>query len=227
MSAETIESVATQAEGNAFYLEEMIVAVAHARRGGEPSGPLPQTVLGMVQARLSELDAEVRRVLRAASVFGEVFWVSGVAALLGDALPSSVIDVLIQREIVVSRAGSRFAGERELSFRHALLREGAYATLTAADQVEGHALAGEWLEKVGETDAMVLARHFEIGGERERAAAFFLRAAKQALRAAEVDAVIERGERALPDLATDEERRECQLLLDHARSSRFVLSGVR
>ncbi len=227
VSAETIESVATQAEGNAFYLEEMIVAVAQARRGGEPSGPLPQTVLGMVQARLSELDAEVRRVLRAASVFGEVFWVSGVAALLGGALPPSVIDVLIQREIVVSRAGSRFAGERELSFRHALLREGAYATLTAADQVEGHALAGEWLEKVGEADAMVLARHFEIGGERARAAAFFLRAAQQALRAAEVDAVIERGERALPDLATDEERRECQLLLDHARSSRFVPSGGR
>lgn len=214
----TLDQVTTLAEGNAFYLEELIVAVAHARRGSEPSGPLPQTVLGMVQARLSELDPEMRRALRAASIFGEVFWVSGVTALLGGTLVPSVIDALIQREIVVSRTGSRFPGERELSFRHGLLREGAYAALTTEDRMQGHALAGEWLEAVGEADAMVLARHFEIGGERARAASHLLRAAKQALMAAETTAALERAQRALVDLSSEEEQEECRALIEHARS---------
>src|SRR5207244_1957039 len=55
--------------GNAFYLEELIRAVAEGR-----GDDLPPTVLAMVQARLEGLEPEARRVLRAASVFGQVFW---------------------------------------------------------------------------------------------------------------------------------------------------------
>lgn len=43
-------------------------------------------------------------------------------------------------------------------FRHALLRETAYALLTDDDRRLGHVLAGEWLEKQGEHDALVLAK---------------------------------------------------------------------
>lgn len=84
--------------------------------------------------------------------------------------------------------------------------------------MQGHALAGEWLEAVGEADAMVLARHFEIGGERARAASHLLRAAKQALMAAETTAALERAQRALVDLSSEEEQEECRALIEHARS---------
>ncbi|KYF83603.1 hypothetical protein BE17_28730 [Sorangium cellulosum] len=60
--------VVEQAGGNPFYLEELIRAVAEER--GEA---LPETVLAMVQARLGRLPPGARAVLRAASVFGEVF----------------------------------------------------------------------------------------------------------------------------------------------------------
>src|SRR4029079_10810042 len=81
ISAETMTRLLTLADGHAFYLEELIRAVAEGKRDA-----LPETVLAMVQARLEGLDVEERRVLRAASVFGDVCWANGVAELLGSAM---------------------------------------------------------------------------------------------------------------------------------------------
>jgi tetratricopeptide (TPR) repeat protein len=229
VSAEKTARIAEQADGNAFYLEELIRAVAERRRGDEDSQPLPQTVLAMVQARLDGLDADARRVLRAASVFGEVFWPGGVSALLGGGtgpLPTGGwASDLIARELVVQRAASRFDGEPELSFRHALLREGAYAMLTADDRALGHRLAGAWLIERGERDPLVLASHFELGGEPARAGGFYLRASIQALRGADTDAAIALAEQALAAGIDDEHRIACLDALcqgymyrnDHAR----------
>ncbi|WP_248913977.1 serine/threonine-protein kinase [Polyangium aurulentum] len=68
VSSDTLESLVKQADGHAFYLEELIRAVAE--RKGEV---LPQTIIAMVQARLKGLESEARRVLRAASIYGEAF----------------------------------------------------------------------------------------------------------------------------------------------------------
>jgi tetratricopeptide (TPR) repeat protein len=59
--------------------------------------------------------------------------------------------------------------------------EAAYAALTENDRILGHKLAGAWLEAHGEQDFAVLARHFERGGQRERAAEFCYQAAQQAM----------------------------------------------
>jgi predicted ATPase len=74
----SIERMVMQAEGNAFFLEELIRAVAEVK-----GATLPETVLAMVETRLGGLALEARRVLRAASVFGEVCWEGGVTTLLG------------------------------------------------------------------------------------------------------------------------------------------------
>ncbi|XXY51998.1 protein kinase [Sorangium sp. So ce269] len=68
VGAEQVEELLSRAEGNAFVLEEQIRAVAEGRGEG-----MPETALAMVQARLEALGVEERRVLRAASVFGETF----------------------------------------------------------------------------------------------------------------------------------------------------------
>ncbi|WP_437587815.1 hypothetical protein [Sorangium sp. So ce1000] len=68
VGATRIAELVQRAAGNPFYLEELIRAVSEGR--GEA---LPETVLAMVHARISALDPAERRVLRAASVFGEVF----------------------------------------------------------------------------------------------------------------------------------------------------------
>jgi tetratricopeptide (TPR) repeat protein len=191
VGSDTVERLVKQADGNAFYLEELIRAVAEGK-----DAALPETVIAMVETRLARLAHKARRVLRAASVFGEVCWEGGVVSLLGDAMPEPAIAewlaMLIEHEVLVVRPDSRFPGERELAFRHALLREGAYATLIADDARLAHRLAGEWLERHGEGEPMVLAEHAQRGGDRARAAVFYLRAAEQAVYVLDNEAAITR-----------------------------------
>jgi tetratricopeptide (TPR) repeat protein len=189
----TIERLVTQAAGNAFYLEELIRAVAEGK--GEE---LPATVLAMIQGRLDALDLEVRRVLRAASIFGQVFWKSGVDALLGGGRSATLEDwlaLLVEREFITSRGEGRFPDEPEFVFRHALVREASYAMLTSADRTLGHRLAGRWLEAAGEVEALSLAEHYERGGDSARAMRWYARAAEQALGGDDYAAVVDRAER--------------------------------
>jgi len=191
-----VERIGERAAGNAFALEELIRAEDEGR-GGE----LPETVLGLVEARLARLEPEARRVLRAASVFGETFWAGGVRALLGDR--AAVIDagewleILVERELLTARESAAIPGERASRFRHALVREAAYSMLTEEDRALGHRLAAEWLEQAGEVDPFVLASHHDKGGERERAAEHYLAAARHALEGDDLEGALDRVERGI------------------------------
>ena len=191
VGSDTVERLVNRAEGNAFYLEELIRAVAEGK-----DAALPETVLAMVETRLARLPFEARRVLRAASVFGEVCWESGVVKLLGGEMGASLVYAwlakLVEQEVLVVRTDSRFPGERDLAFRHALLREGVYTTLTADDQRLAHRLVGEWLEHRGEGNPMVLAGHFERGGDGASAAHHYQLAARQAMHVLDHQAALAR-----------------------------------
>src|SRR5262249_18922094 len=82
--------LARQADGNAFYLEELIRTAAEGKLAGNDAA-LPETVLAMVETRLARLPFEARRVLRAASVFGEVCWEDGAVALLDGIMPAATV----------------------------------------------------------------------------------------------------------------------------------------
>jgi tetratricopeptide (TPR) repeat protein len=182
-----------RSEGNAFYLEELIRAADEQLRrlGGPPSygDELPATVLALAQARLERLEPNVRKVLRAASIYGDVFWVEGVSALVDESPASleAIIASLIEREAIAESERPRLAGARELVFRHALLRGTAYATLTEEDRTLGHRLAAQWLQRVGE-DGEVVAIHWLASGERSRAAASFSRVGEARWSASHADA---------------------------------------
>src|SRR5262249_38101440 len=186
---ETMERLVRQADGNAFYLEELIRSSVEGK-----DKALPDTVLAMVETRLGQLVVEARRVLRAASVFGEACWEGGVGRLLGGAMGAATVGEwlarLAEQEVLALRPDSQIAGEREYTFRHSLLREGAYAMLTEDDRRLGHRLAGDWLEQHGEGDPIMLGGHFERGGEGERAARHYLRAAEHACHVLDVDATM-------------------------------------
>jgi tetratricopeptide (TPR) repeat protein len=185
-----IDQIVARAAGNALYLEELIRAEANG-----DGDALPETVLAMVQARFATLDDEARRALRAASIFGLEFRLPGVAALLGARAEDVAVplDELCEREIVERRSAGRI--DAAFGFRHALVREAAYASLTPADRALGHRLAAAWLEEVGERDAVVLAEHAERGERLAEAARWYRRAAEQALEANDVAAALARAER--------------------------------
>jgi tetratricopeptide (TPR) repeat protein len=189
VSDEVVRQIVERAAGNPFYLEELIRAVAAGR-----GDVLPDSVLGTVEARLDAEGSDAKRVLRAASVFGDRFWLGGVAALLGGERHESearrMLSALAARELVAPVGPS----ESEFVFCHTLVREAAYAMLTGADCSLGHRLAGDWLERTGHTDAMAMAEHFRRGDAAPRAVRWYRRAAEQALEANELAAALSRCE---------------------------------
>jgi len=177
LGADLVERIVERSDGNAFYLEELI---RHVSRG---ELQLPETVLAMAEVRLGELDAEARRVLRAASVFGHSCSCEGVAALLGGSLDAQAwLETLADRELLVRPEEARRPAQRQYAFRHALLRDAAYATLPQHDRRDAHRRAGEWLESIGEKEAAVLAHHFREAGDLVTCARYELRAGDLATR---------------------------------------------
>jgi serine/threonine protein kinase len=164
VTPEEVAKIVEQADGNPFYIEELCrAASAHREK-------VPETLLAMVQARLEKLDPTVRRVLRAASVYGRTFWRGGVMALVGGNLNiDDLLAALVAARLVAKRDTCRFRNEEEYFFADPLVREGAYALLTDADRALGHELAGEWLERMGEPDEAVITGHREKGGSRQSA----------------------------------------------------------
>jgi len=219
ISESTINRIVEQAEGNAFFLEELI---RHVAEGNDSE--LPETVVAMVQSRLEGLDPEARKILRAASIFGEVFWDGGVHALLGDDMPPATVsrwlDMMVEQEFLATHRSQKFPAERAFEFRHGLFREAAHAMLTESDRILGHRLSAEWLEKAGEKDALVLADHFEQGGEKQRAIRYLLQAAQTAYEGGNYDAVFPLADRGLNCGAQGKERGEFLLL----KAMRYAVS---
>ena len=180
------------ADGNAFYLEELI------RRVASGATEWPDTVLAVAQARLEHLEPEARCVLRAASVFGETCWDEAVAKLIEPSIEHrGWLESLAQREILLRVRPSRYAGANEYRFRHALLRDAAYAMLPAQDRMEAHRAAAEWLEARGEKDARLLADHFALGEVFERAVYWVVRAARGAADIGDIQGTVDLAQRGL------------------------------
>jgi tetratricopeptide (TPR) repeat protein len=218
--AGAVQRIVARAEGNAFYIEELV----RAELAGTGEA-VPDTVLGMVQARLDALGPEPKRILRAASVFGQTFWRGGVAALLGEA-PESLgepLDRLVAMEVAARRSAAIFPGEAEYTFRHAVVREAAYAMLSDADRRVGHGLAGAYLERVGEVDPAVLGLHFELGGDLVAAARHHQRAAEKALGGNDFAAALDHAERAVALGAEGELRGRARLVQAEAQRWRGAL----
>jgi tetratricopeptide (TPR) repeat protein len=220
VSSEAIARIVERAAGNAFFLEELIRAVAE-----DPDADvLPPSVLAMAQARLESLDPEARQCLRAASILGQVFWQDAVATLVGKQNdPTRVREWLVRlgdRELVSRRRSSRFAGQEEYVFRHSILRDAAYSMLTDGDRARGHGLAASWLTEVGERDALTLAQHHRESGNCESAAPLFLRAAEQALEGNDFAAVLVHAARAITLGLSGEALGEAHLLASAAHQWR-------
>lgn len=206
-----IQSLVAQAEGNPFFLEELIRSAASGA-----VGQLPDTVLGVVQARLQALDPESRRLLRAASVFGGGFSAAAVATVLGEPIEPifARIAALVQQEMLSSDSQTDAASYQ---FRHALLRDAAYAMLTDDDRTLAHHLAAEWLAAQQRYEPMAVAEHYLRAKMRVEAQGWFRRAAEQALEGGDFDAAVERAEQAIACGAAGELLAELRLVQSEAR----------
>ena len=176
-----------KAGGNPLYAEEyvrMLVDRGYLHRTGRTwhrdagQVPLPETVQGIIAARLDALDPDEKALLADAAVLGTVSWL-GALAKLGGTRPSSLqsrLRLLDDRQFLREERHSAVAEERQFSFRHVLVRDVAYAQLPRGQRADKHQKAAEWIEALSpdraEDRAELLAHHY-------LAALAYARAARQ------------------------------------------------
>ena len=218
-----------QSGGNPFLLLELV-----RTRRQSPHGPLIAGVGELLQPRIDAFGADTKRVLRAASVFGLTFWADGIAALLGggslqeEAVETSLRE-LVKAGIVERQTISRLAGGAEYRFTHALFQEAALAGVPPLERTSAYREAALWLERVGESNPIVLAEAFQRGHATARAAHWYGLGAEKALRGADLDKAIAWAELAISEEARSEIRSYLRSLQAEAHYWRgeLAVSGDR
>jgi ABC-type oligopeptide transport system substrate-binding subunit/class 3 adenylate cyclase len=195
--------IVTGAEGNPFFIEELIkmlvedgmIVKGEEQWRLEPARlaeiRVPQTLTGVLQARLDHLPPEERTILQQASVVGRLFWDRAVAHIYestGGAVDlgklGENLSELREREMVYQRETSTFADAQEYIFRHALLREVTYGSVLKRLRRSYHGLVADWLLEHGgqrvEEITSLIADHLALAGRTAEAADYLLQAGDRA-----------------------------------------------
>jgi class 3 adenylate cyclase/tetratricopeptide (TPR) repeat protein len=184
-------NIIERAQGNPFFLEELINALvergdfegekgAYRLKGGIASIPLPPTVQAVVAARIDRLHESAKQVLEMASVVGREISIpilDGIADLAPNEL-SEAIQKLRQAELLYDVPPFE---QQLLAFRHPLIQEVAYRSLLQERRRKIHAGVAQAIERLfkdqAEERAFLLAYHLEQAGENLKAAQQNMRAA--------------------------------------------------
>jgi tetratricopeptide (TPR) repeat protein len=121
---------------------------------------VPHSIQAVLAARLDSLPDGEKMVLQAASVVGERFEVSQIRDLTGGTDPESAIESLRRKGLMTGGDGAR----EEMSFRHILIRDAAYASLPKSERATLHDTFGTSLEReAGDAQSLteILAHHAE------------------------------------------------------------------
>ena len=136
--------IVSVAEGNPLFVEELLATLVERavlrRTGGrwtttETVIPVPASIQALIAARIDRLPDPERLVLELASIEGKRFTRTLVAALAADehALQLDAhLDALVRAELVRPRA------EGDFTFRHQLIRDEVYASMTKQVRAERH-----------------------------------------------------------------------------------------
>jgi tetratricopeptide (TPR) repeat protein len=155
-----------RAGGNPLYAEQF--AELYLERGSAEELPLPETLQGIIAARLDGLSTTEKSLLQDSAVVGKVFW---LGALRADDDGMATLHTLERKGLVRRQRRSSVEGESEFAFAHALVRDVAYGQIARADRAERHRHVATWIESLGrpEDHAEMLAYHWQSALELERA----------------------------------------------------------
>jgi class 3 adenylate cyclase/tetratricopeptide (TPR) repeat protein len=161
IAPEVRQTIVERSEGNPLYVEEIVrkliddgVLRATEASRWEVARPiqdveLPRSVQGLIATRLDGLPEDEKAALQDAAVVGRVFWVGAVAQLSGRSADEvrDAFGRLRVKELVLPHEPSSFSDEHEFSFRHNLIRDGAYDSLPKALRADKHAGVALWAER--------------------------------------------------------------------------------
>ncbi|WP_344647675.1 AAA family ATPase [Cryptosporangium japonicum] len=152
--------IVAAAEGNPLYIEELVGMLLDDGLLDRVDGrwvltaeinrlAVPPSVGALLAARLDGLPKGERGVLERASVIGDVFYRNGVVALTPPEQRRDVTGALLSlvRKELLRPEGSVLHGESALRFRHQLVRDAAYNSLSKRERAHLHEVAGRWMEE--------------------------------------------------------------------------------
>jgi class 3 adenylate cyclase/tetratricopeptide (TPR) repeat protein len=194
--------VLDKAEGVPLFLEELTRSLveqgALTRQGlswrlsvSAAELKVPDTVQGIILARLDRLDDPLRRVLQVASVVGPILPYPVLAKVSG--VNGQLSSQLRELQRLDFLRESRRRPDTEYVFKHALIRDVVYRTLLGRQRKQLHLRVGEAMEtllgeRLGEFHS-IIAEHFLRAEAWARAADYLLQAGDEAARlAADADA---------------------------------------
>jgi class 3 adenylate cyclase/tetratricopeptide (TPR) repeat protein len=162
--------------GNPFFLEELVTLLSESGDGGRrrsptPSGDLaglPDTLRGLIQARLDALGTDERFLLEDAAILGRRGSREALSIMAGEY--HGIVDIAAGLSGLAEKELLEIEGDR-WAFRSDLVRDVAYGTLTKARRATGHAGIAKWMEhNVGGEDATEavidrIAHHFAIAAD--------------------------------------------------------------
>lgn len=208
---EQIDSISLQAGGSPLFAEEL----ARLAATGKNAQKAP-TIEAAIQASLDTLDRRPLEALEYLSVLGQSCWDAALADFgIMDVEP--IMRKLVAEDVLVQQSSSRYPGTQEYTFKHALVRDVAYSSLSDATRTKLHALAGHFLARMGE-DAATVAGHFDLGKEHTLAASHWEKAAQRALAANALGDALNMAERALGFAENNEDSFRRASYLDEAHS---------
>ena len=223
LPAELERRVLAAADGNPFFLEELVRSLADVgallrtddgwRFDHAVEVEVPPTVEKAILARLDRLSAPARDLVTAASALGRTFALPLLEGVLGEADGDALHEL---QRLGLLRQSRRWP-QPEFRFGHALIQETAYRTLLTDQRTRLHRRAAAWLEeRYAERDAEVLgllAFHWLRAEDEDKAADYLLRAGDKARLEYALDEAIEHYRDLLPLLERRGERQEIALVL--------------
>jgi class 3 adenylate cyclase/tetratricopeptide (TPR) repeat protein len=184
--------VLARAGGNPLFAEQYVQMLADQVAGAESA--VPESVQGILAARLDLLAPVEKRLLHDAAVIGKVFWPGAVIALGGTDGHASLaaaeleerLHGLERKQFLRRDRASSVAGQTQYTFTHALVRDVAYGQIPRATRAVKHARAAAWIESLGrpEDHAEMVAHHYQRALDLARAAGQDTAALKPPARAA-------------------------------------------
>jgi predicted ATPase len=153
-----LSALVDRAGGNPLFAEEMVQRLAE--EGSVRAAELPDTVRGVLAARIDSLPPLERALVAHAAVIGRTFWegaLAPVATKEGGEL-SAALESLRRRDIIVPGESAGLGGEQELAFKHVLIRDVAYSMLPKAVRARKHGEVAAFIEqRAGERSQEVVA----------------------------------------------------------------------
>jgi class 3 adenylate cyclase/tetratricopeptide (TPR) repeat protein len=160
LGADERAGLIARAGGNPLYAEQFARLVNER----DTSDGLPESVQGIIAARLDALPDQEKRLLQDAAVVGKVFWLGAVEAVDGVTRwqAEELLHALERKEFVQRSRSSSVGSEAEYAFRHVLIRDVAYGQIPRGARADKHERVATWIESLGRSDdqAELVAHHY-------------------------------------------------------------------